>query len=85
MGLSGLSEVEPTTRLELVTYRLRIAKGGLIINGLQGCCVGVALGVGFLAFLAAPVGVHAAAVDVDKAGVDAEAAGEDFFGADLFG
>ena len=42
MGFCGLLEGEPTTRLELVTYRLRIRKWVLIINDLQECCVHVA-------------------------------------------
>lgn len=41
-GICGLLEGEPTTRLELVTYRLRIKNHSLIINDLQGCCVLVA-------------------------------------------
>lgn len=34
MGICGLLEGEPTTRFELVTYRLRIGKLVLIINDL---------------------------------------------------
>jgi hypothetical protein len=42
MGICGLLEGEPTTRFELVTYRLRILKHILTINDLQECCVHVA-------------------------------------------
>ncbi len=53
MGFCGLLEGEPTTRLELVTYRLRIKKWYLIINNLQKRCAGVAWTVSFR-----PVKVH---------------------------
>lgn len=45
MGICGLLEGEPTTRLELVTYRLRIKEWYLIINNLQKRCAVVALQV----------------------------------------
>ena len=45
MGFCGLLEGEPTTRLELVTYRLRIEKCYIIINNLQKRCAVVALQV----------------------------------------
>ena len=46
MRICGLTRGEPTTRFELVTYRLRIEKWVLIISNLQERCADVA----FLAF-----------------------------------
>lgn len=42
MGICGLLEGEPTTRFELVTYRLRIKKRAFIISILQKRCAFVA-------------------------------------------